>query len=97
MHSHRGSPPRSPLAIVALLVYALVLLGGPFFHTDAVCFGQSRTHCVICVANHSVPLTEDPSLPALRATSACGALGPVELALSQLLLTSDVTGRSPPA
>jgi hypothetical protein len=97
MHSHRGSPPRSPLAIVALVVYALVLLGGPFFHTDAVCFGQPRTHCAICVANHSIPLTEDPGLPTVRATLECGALGPVELVLSHLFLTSDVTGRSPPA
>jgi hypothetical protein len=97
MHSRRGTPPRSAPAIVALLVYALVLLGGPLFHTDAFCFGQSRTHCAICVANHSIPLTEDPGLPTLRATLECGALGPVEPVLSQLFLTADVTGRSPPA
>ena len=97
MHLRRGTPPRSAPAIVALLVYALVLLGGPFFHTDAVCFGQSRNHCAICVANHSIQLTEDPGLPTLRATLECGALGPVEPALSQLFLTADVTGRSPPA
>jgi len=97
MPSRHGGPPRSPLAIVALVVYTLFLLGGPFLHTDVVCFGQARSHCVICDANHSTPALEDPRFPSVHSMAACGAPSRPELVLSPLLLTPRVTGRSPPA
>jgi len=97
MPSRYGGPPRSLLAIVALAVYTLLLLGGPFLHTDVVCFGQARSHCVICAASHSIPTLDDPRLSSLYTMAVCGVASPREIVVNPLLLTPRVTGRSPPA
>ena len=97
MPSRHGGPPRSLLAIVALAVYTLLLLGGPFLHTDVVCFGQARSHCVICAANHLVPAVEDGRLSSLHTMTLCGVASPREYVASPVQLTPRVTGRSPPA
>jgi hypothetical protein len=97
MPSRYGGPLRSPLAIVALVVYTLLLLGGPFLHSDAVCYGQSRSHCAVCAASHSIPAIEDPRLSSLHTMAVCGVASAREYVASPLLLTPRVTGRSPPA
>jgi len=97
MPSRYGRPPRSRLAILSLAVYILLLLGGPFLHSDVVCFGQARSHCVICAASHSIPALDDPRLSCLSTMAVCGVADPREFATSPLLLTPRVTGRSPPA
>ena len=96
MPSRYGRPPRSLLAILSLAVYILLLLGGPFLHSDVVCFGQARSHCVICAASHSIPALDDPRLSCLFTMAVCGMASPREPVASRLFLAPRVTGRSPP-
>ncbi len=97
MHSRRRTPPRGALMPFVLVVYALILLGGPFFHTHAAGTWDSRDHCAICVASQSVPAIDDPEPLVACELAPCGSPSPVEAVLPEILLTTQTTSRSPPA
>ena len=97
MPSHRGSPPRSAPVAFVLVAYALILLGGPFLHSEHVRFDGPATDCVTCQASQSVPVVEDPAPPVVRDLTESGRLSYPKPAPLDVLLTARITGRSPPA
>jgi hypothetical protein len=89
--------PTLRFAVIALAVYAALLVVGPVAHTDLADHVKSSSHCQICVANPLAARIEPrvaasaPTLPAIGEVA--GALAP-GFASPVPFRTS---GRSPPA
>jgi len=89
--------PAVRFAVIALAVYAALLIVGPVAHTDLADHVKSSSHCQVCAANPLAARIEPrvaasvPNLPALGEVAgvlAPGFVSPVPFRTS---------GRSPPA
>ena len=89
--------PAVRFAVIALVVYAALLIVGPVAHTDLADHVKSSSHCQICASNPLAARIEPrvaastPTLPALGEVAgvlAPGFVSPVPFRTS---------GRSPPA
>ena len=89
--------PSVRFAVIALAVYAALLVVGPVAHTDVADHVKSSSHCQVCAANPLAARIEPrvaactPALPAMGEVAgilAPGFVSPVPFRTS---------GRSPPA
>jgi hypothetical protein len=88
---------RAVLLALALGVYTLTLVAGPFLHHDFACHTRSRTHCTSCVLDASVSPLSNASCAHVVAPSETGATArQADAGLNSADLFRS-HGRSPPA
>jgi hypothetical protein len=90
-------PPHAIALAVAVGLYALVVVAGPFLHHDPACHVKSRTHCTSCVAG--VSMSADGGTDAVQPFGLSAAEQIVRAAAPRPSSTDLVQahGRSPPA
>lgn len=89
--------PAARVAMIALAVYAALLVVGPVAHTDLADHVKSSTHCQVCAAN---PLAARIEPRAAASAATLPALGEVAGVLPAGVVSPvpfRTSGRSPPA
>jgi hypothetical protein len=86
-----------PWAVVALAVYAILLMANPLLHHDVACHVKSPTHCVACTSSPSAGRVEAAVPIAARPLPAAGHVERLVCSADDSAAILETTGRSPPA